>query len=822
MRQRLYTFVSIAGITIGTAACVLMVQYVSFELSYDKFHQDSNGIYRVPEQNYLSGGKPDYIDACSPPALGPALQKDFPEVVGCVRLKPVYDGAILSYRDRAFKEEKLFYADSNFFSFFTFPLLAGNAASVLSRPGCVVLTEAAAGKYFGDRDPVGQIIRMDGSENLLVTGVAASLPENTHLKFQGLISMSTLGRREEEKGTLLRNNWEWYNFFSYIKLSGKADAERLANKLPAFTEKYKGESMRANNYKARFLLQPLEDIHLNTSMSYEVEKHTNRVQIYMLLIAAIFILVIAWINHVNFITAKALNRGKEVSLRKAIGALRWQLIGQFLLESVFLNLLACLLAIGLCYVVWPAFKEFTGKPMTFSLWLDSWPGMVLFSLLLSGILATALHAAFVLSSFKSAVSGKSNGSGIASGAGNALLTRKSLVVVQFALSVIVIAGTLIIQRQLKFMEDHDLGVNIGQKMIIPFPLLKDTVFNGKMQVFRDKLEAYPFVEQVSVSSAIPGQQIIDGTGDVERAGVKPASNTSYSLNWVDEHFLDIYNIKLIAGRNFSGKYDGESGSVIINQAAMKTLGFRGGDEAVGQKLLVRDDEKIIIGVVKDFHQESLKENIEPIVFMGDKRNLSYFTVQMSSGTGSVSGAGLTEGSISSGNSVEGTGDLPRLIATARQNFTVLFPGNPFEYFFLDSYFERQYKGDEQFKTVFQLFAILTIVIACLGLLGLAALSVTQRTREIGIRKVLGASITGLAALLARDFVKLVLIGVLLAAPLAWYLMNRWLQEFAYRINIEWWMLAVAGLLVVMIALLTVSFQSVKSALANPVKSLKVE
>lgn len=790
-KQRAVTLIGIAGITIGIAAYMLMVQYASFELSYDDFHENAGRVYRVPEQNYLSDGSLDFIDASSPPALGPALANDFPEITSYVRLKPVYGGAVVSFRDQAFKEEKLFYADPSFFSFFSFPLLSGDPATALTQPNSIILTEDIAGKIFGNQDPVGKVVQLDGAENLVVTGVAETLPENTHLKFQALISMSTLARAETAKGEEIDNNWSWYNFFTYVMLSPSADVGSIKDKLPGFIREHKGRDMQENSYSASLLLQPLQDVHLNTSMSYEIEKHTSRRQVNILLIAAVFILVIAWINHVNFAAGKATIRANEVRLRRVAGASRWQLVKQFLLESVFQNIFAFLLALLLCYLVWPFFQNLTGDRVEFSVWGYSSQGILLFSLLVGGIFLTAFYPAVILSAFNAA-SGKND----LLAARKEPLIRKGLVIVQFTLSIAVIICTLAIHRQLKFMEGHDLWVDVGEKIVIPFPSVADSTSDASMHVFKDQLEDYPFIRDVSLSSAIPGEQIVDGTGDVERTGIKPAPGTFYSLNWVDKDFLHIFNIKLIAGKNFSDNSSANARSVIINEMALKALGFKSAEKAIGQQLLVREAEKTIIGVIRDFHQESLKEPIESILLLGEQRNLSYFTLQAASG------------------------DLSRSLEIARQNFDEFFPGNPFEYFFLDNYFDLQYAADRKFTVAFQLFTILTITIACFGLLGLAAFTAERRTREIGIRKVLGASVASIISLLSGNFIRLVLIAFVIAVPPAWYIINRWLQDFAYRIELEWWMFALAGLLAVMIALLTVSFQSVKTALTNPVKSLR--
>lgn len=791
LRHKLFSLINILGLAIGMAACLLILQYVHFELSYDTFHRNGKDIYRVPVEYYLANGQRDYIEAAAPPAMGPTLKQDFPEVADMARI--FADNVIMTYQNTRFWEEKIYYADPSFLSVFSFPLINGDARTALSEPNTLVLTESAARKYFGKDEPVGKIIQLDGQQNLLVTGVLQDVPVNSHLQFSALISFATLEQREQGNLYSHGNDWGWYNFFTYLRLKPQVNADRFAAKLPAFIQKYQGEDMRAKNYGLRLFLQPLSDIQLNNTVSYEKDVRGNRQAVYFLAVIALFIVVIAWVNYVNLSTARAAERAKEVGIRKVVGSTRLQLIQQFLLESVLINLIAVTVAVFLAYALLPFFGSLVGKNIPFTFWQDERFTLLSLGLLLTGTVASAFYPAFVLSSFKPVRVLKGN-----TLVGNqGIWLRRSLVVVQFAASVALIIGTLVVYRQLQFMRRQELGVNIDQTLIIRGPQIQDSTYATGKFTFQTELLRHPGVRSVTFSNQVPGEEVTNTAGNVHRKGEK-GKEGNYSLVWIDYNFIPAYQLKMVAGRNFSAQFGTDRQAVVLNETAVRALGFRTAQAALNQVVIVRNQEKTVVGVVKDYHQRSLQNRHEPMVFIGDLSRAEYFSIK-----------------INSANSRE-------VIAAVKSNYEVRFPGNPFEYFFLDEYFAQQYQADQQFGQAFAFFAGLAIFVACLGLFGLASFTTAQRTKEIGVRKVLGASVADILLLLSKDFIRLLVIAFLVAVPVAWYVMHQWLQNYAFRTDLTWWLFALPALLVLFIALLTVSFQAIKAAVANPVKALRSE
>ncbi|QHT70439.1 FtsX-like permease family protein [Rhodocytophaga rosea] len=787
LRHKTFSLINVLGLTIGMAACLLIMQYVCFELSYDSFHQNKDRIYRIPVEFFLANGQRDYIDADSPPILGPTLQQDFPEIADYVRLHWMY-GAVISYQNVTYREERIYYAEHSFLNLFSYPLREGNPRTALTEPNTVVLTEATARKYFGSENPVGKHIQLDGKRNLQVTGILHDIPKNSHLQFDLLVSLATMAQIEKEN----LKSWGWYNFFTYILLKPQVNAKAFEAKLPAFMEKYQGKDMREKNYRSALIMQPLQDIHLNDTISYEVEKIGNRQAIYFLAIIALFIVVIAWVNYINLSTAKATERAREVGIRKVIGSTRKQLIGQFLLESVLMNLIASVSAVFLAYLASPFFHTLLGKDIPFSFWQNIPFVLTMAGMLVTGMFVSAFYPAFVLSSFKPIRVLKGN---IITG-NQGIWLRKSLVVFQFAASVTLIIGTLVVYQQLQFMRQQDLGLNVDQTLVLRAPQIRDSTFRTGKFTFKTELLRNPSIRSATFSNYVPGEEITD-TGNVRRKGEKDKEG-NYSFFWVDYDYIPAYDMEIVAGRNFSSAFATDKQAVILNKTAVQTIGFSTAQEAINQIIIVRNEEKTIVGVVKDYHQRSLRNRHEPIVFIGDLSRSLYFSLKVS------------------------PTNLSQTIDAIQETFETRFPGNPFEYFFLDEYFNRQYQTDQQFGQTFAFFASLAIFIACLGLFGLASFTTTQRTKEIGVRKVLGASVPDILLLLSKDFLRLILIACVIAIPVAWVVMHQWLESYAFRINLQWWLFALPGILIIGIAIVTVSFQSMRAALADPVKSLRNE
>jgi putative ABC transport system permease protein len=548
LRHKLFSSLNILGLAIGMAACLLLMQYVSFELSYDSFHENKDRIYRIPVEFYLANGQRAFIEAGGPPALGPALKQDFPEVAEYTRLNWIYDGSVISYRNVRFREERIYYAEPAFLRMFSYPLLKGNSQTALNEPNTIVLTESTARKYFGKEEPLAKINSMDGKQNLLVTGILKDIPATSQLQFGAIISFATLAKSEN------MNNWGWYNFFTYIQLKPNVHAKDFEAKLPAFMEKHQGEDMREKNYRSALILQPLSDIHLDNTVSYEVEATGNRQAIYFLAIISLFIVLIAWVNYVNLSTAKATERAREVGIRKVIGSTRKQLIGQFLLESVIMNLIAAAIAVFIAYLALPFFQTLVGKNIPFTFWQNIPFLLAMAGVLVTGMFVSAFYPAFVLSSFKPVRVLKGN----MSQGNQGIWLRKSLVVFQFAASVALIIGTLVVYRQLQFMRQQDLGLNVDQTLVIRAPQIRDSTYVTGKFTFKTEVLRHPNIHSAAFSNCVPGEEITD-TGNVRRKG-QQGKEGNYSFFWIDYDYIPAYEMEIVAGRNFSKEFGTDKAS----------------------------------------------------------------------------------------------------------------------------------------------------------------------------------------------------------------------------------------------------------------------
>lgn len=785
-RRKGFSILNILGLSIGLASALLILQYVKDELSYDDFHENANDIYRV-QYDFFRDGSNVFECATAFPKVAPAMKQDFPEVANACRLFLRYGGGVIRYGDISIKEDNVFTADQSFFEIFSYPLISGNRATALKEPNTAVVEEQTAKKYFGNEDPIGKRIRFGNQEDYEITGVMRS-PENSHLKFTFLFSYPTLTRII---GNDFEEAWGWYDFYNYVLLKPGSDPKALEAKFPEFIKKYGGEDDAG---KTVFRLQHLPDIHLYSNLIQEARVNGNGRSVYFLMVIASIILVIAWVNYVNLATARATERAKEVGVRKSIGAAKSQLMLQFLSESFIVNIASVVLAILLLILAIPFFNTLSGKELTISILSDIyfWFSIIVFFLL--GSLFSGMYPAFVLSSFhpvkvlKGAVKGSREG----------LFLRKGLVVLQFAASVGLIAGTLIVYQQLKFMEQRDLGIDIEHSLVVNGPgVVYDSLYKSQVNAFRNELLRHPSITKVAGSTEIPGN-LIYWTNGGRRIGGDQESTIMYRIG-VDYEFFDAYKNKFLAGRGYHPSYTADSASIVLNRKAVEVLGFASAEEAVGGKVRIGRDTLTVIGVIENYHQEGLKSDFRQTAFSYQAAPREYFTLKISSA------------------------DLSQTLAFAKEKFTAAFPGNPFNYFFLDNFFTRQYQQENQFGKVFTFFAVLAIGVASLGLFGLASFTAAQRTKEIGIRKVLGSSVSSIFLLLSRDFLKLVVIANFIAIPFIWWLMDSWwLNQFAFRIDIGAWIFVLATIITTGIALFTVSYQSISAATANPVKSLRYE
>jgi putative ABC transport system permease protein len=675
---------------------------------------------------------------------------------------------------------------------FGYKTLAGATTGALRDLNTTVLTETAARKYFGNENPIGKTIFLDKTNPFKVTAVVADPPPNTHLKFDILIPWANL---VHDQGPNVNTVWFWDGFFNYIRVRPGTDPAILEKKIAGMVQSKWGAEMQKTHDGMVIHLQPLSDIHLYSHYMAEAEVNGDGNGVNFLLIIAVFIIVIAWINYINLATARAVERAREVGVRKVLGSLRRQLIGQFLFESLLINGFAVVLAFLIILSCLPLFNFITGHELNFSLLKDTGFWLMLGGLFLTGTLLSGGYPAFVLSSFRPVAVLK----GRLAKTGHGVLLRQSLVVVQFIASVILMVGTFAVYRQLDFMQHQDLGVKIDQTLVLIGPAVLDSTYDKKVAAFKNETLRIPGVQQMTLSTEVPGAKVGWNAGGIRLVNSDPTTGNQYRVIGVDQDFLNVYGLRLLSGRNFSPGLS-DSSSVLFNEAAVKELGFRKPEEVINQRIEFWGKQYTIVGVVSNHHQESLRQDYDAHVFRFFPDANSYYSLKLAT---------------SSNN-------WPELVATVQKQYRNFFPGNPFEYFFLDQHFAEQYKADRQFGRTFGLFAGLAIFVSCMGLLGLAAFVTTQRTKEIGIRKIVGASLSRILLLLTRDFLKPLIIAFVLAIPLTWWLLHQWLENFAFRMHIDPWIFILPILLVLAIALLAVSSQTLRAASANPANSLRSE
>jgi len=802
IKRKGYSTLNILGLAIGITCCLLIFQYVAFEKSYDKFPPKAGQIVRLRLDSYHQG-QLQWKSATVYPAFGPTMKKDFPEVEEFCRLIDANGLFSNDERNIKFSEEKGYYADPSALSMLDIQLTKGNSKSALNGPDKILLSENTAKKYFGTEDPMGKKLVYrdpDYTRTLEVTGVFKEFPANSHLIIHHLLSYSTLGsilRQLGDTSNATETAWGWYDFYVYLQLKPGTDRKKLESKFPAFCDRYinSQEWAKANNVRAEIHMLPLADIHLYSNYNQEAEVNGNGQSVYFLFLIAFFIIGIAWINYINLATARSLERAREVGVRKVMGAVRRNLIVQFLVESFLINLIAFLLALSVAYLITPSFNQMIGRAgdSGFSFPARYWIGSAL--VFLSGCMLSGLYPAFVLSGFQpvSVLKGlfKSTASGLA--------LRKGLIVTQFVISLVLIAGTIIVFQQVSFMRNQKLGVNINQTLVLDGATsLTDSLYRSQFQSFKNDLLNINGVRNVAASSIVMGKEIYWTNSSRRLGSDNQGSVTLYNIG-VDYDFIPSFGLQVKAGRNFSKDFPtDERGGVLLNEAAARLLGFTDFNKAVNEKFFSAGDTVSLLGIVSNYHHQGLQKAIDPMIFRLRPNSRGAYSLKIESR------------------------NMASTIASVRQAWNKFFPADPFNYYFLDELFDKQYRADQLFGKIFGLFATLAIIIACFGLLGLSAYNVLQRTREIGIRKVLGASVRSILFLLSKAFLLLVLIAFVVAVPVTWFVMNKWLQDFAYRINIQVWVFVLAGALAIIIALLTIGLQALKAAVANPVKSLRTE
>ena len=784
-KQFLFTTINIGGLALGLACCLTIFLLLQDEFSYDSWHENADRIVRVVEDLQTSGKL--LHQGVSAPPMGPALVRDFPEVESMMRLR--FGSLLLNHADRRFQEDGLLVVDSTMFKLFSFEVLEGDPVTALREPYCMALSKSMAQKYFGDVSPIGKALSDELGRTWRITAVVADPPENTHLQFDGLISFQTL----RTPGDRLDEQWFSNGYQTYLLLQEGADLKALQDKIPAFLDRHEiGINSGNGSGYVQLPLIPLKDIRHSSGPYGGFGAIGGKVYLYAAAIVAIFILVIACINFINLATARSVRRAREVGVRKAIGAHRIQLIRQFLTEAFLTTIAAFLLAMLLFALMLPGINEFTEKALSLGDLFQAYNMLALAGILLAVTLVSGGYPAIILSGFQPVRVLKGNFSNVGQGA----RLRKTLVVFQFAVSMLLIVGTIVVIRQMDFLRQQDLGYVQEQMLIVNFN--GDRIVRQQEDLLKRRFAAIPDVVGVSISRAIPGSGLSNLFTEVrlDNGEIRPASLNYY---FVDEDFLDTYEIELLAGRNFSPEMSTDSSeSMIINEAMLREFGWQTPESALGKEMSTFQRPMKVIGVIRDFHYRSLHAGVEPLGLFINPGSSRYMTLKIR------------------------TANMAAVLADIEREWSVLAAHRPYEASFLDDHFNRQYRSEEQLGQLFQVFALLAILIACLGLFGLTAFSIQQRQKEIGVRKVLGATSSQIMLLLSGDLLRLLAIAFVIAAPLAWLMMDNWLAEYAYRIELSPMIFIVAGFLGMLIAGLTVSYQVGKAALVNPVHLIRYE
>ncbi|MFD2571040.1 ABC transporter permease [Spirosoma soli] len=794
-KDKTFTLINVVGLATGLAVALLIIQYVRFELSYENTHPLADRIVRLT-LDYMNGGTVDAQDTETNPPLGDKVKREMNEVVNYTRAYPIGEPSVtVQIGEKYFLVNKVYAVDSSFFSMFNYPLLRGSRTNLFTRPRQVVLTRSMALTYFNTLDVLGKTLKIPRSEsNVLfdVVGVVPDSPANTHLKFDMLFSYPTMlsdfGERED--------NWDGNNTLTYVQLADNASYEGFTKSLVALNDRLASEKKMRNH---RVIGQKLGDIHLYSHKNFETEPNGDARSVYFLLGVALLVLVSAFVNYVNLTTAKALDRAREVGMRKVVGSTQGQIQAQIFTETVLVNLVAGILAVGLVAALRPVFVDVAGLPKGFTVFEDMFFWESVGAFLALSIILSGFYPAFVLSSFNPVTVLKGNFSRSAKGT----LLRKSLVVFQFAVTLILLVQTFVVYRQVNFLREQNLGVNIDRTLVVKAPVGNNA--QKDYGTFRQMLLNQSQVKAVSLSGTVPGMgstQMSTTTG-INLSDVVKKTSYNYYLTQIDTSFIGLMDIKLLAGKNFDattrpGFSDTTDRQLIVNEETIRLWGIPTPEEAIGKRVDLWGHKATIRGVVKNYHYESPKAAYIPIIHVYSPNFDSFASVKFAGG------------------------NAKDQLATLKKVYEASFPYSPFSYFFMDSEYDKQYKADDRFQQVFGALTGFAILISCLGLFGLATFTVSKRTKEIGIRKVIGASTTNLMVLLSKDFIRTVLVSILIGLPITYFLVKNWLANYAARIELSWWLFAVPALFILLLVLLSVGSKTIATALMNPVKSLRSE
>ncbi len=788
LKNSSFSLINIFGLAAGITAFLLIFSYVRYEKSYDRQHQLSERIYRLRYERSSAEGESVRFASCCPPAAI-RIRELYPEVEMIARVFR-YRATVI-FGDRKFYEERMFFAEPQIFDVFDIGMVTGDPSSGISSANTAFISESCARKYFGSSDPMGQTINVDREMSFVVTGIFRDFPGNSHIKMDIMLSWPNL---LTHYGPDIEMSWGDTGFFTYLVLNQSADPQVFEEKLRDLVEKDFGEVLRYYKLTLDLKVQPLTDIHLNSSFMQELEVNGNRDTVTLLSIIAFFILIIAWVNYINITTARSMTRAKEVGLSKAVGSSRMQLMSRFFVETVLVNFAAMAISMVFIAAAWPSFSDFTGIPSADAPWQQGWFWITSIVLFACSVVLSGTYPVLVLTSFKT--SETLRGRYVSSGSG--IVVRKALVTFQFVMAISLITCTILVFRQVEFFRKQDRGIETRNVLAVRAPRVRDEAFGNKLLTFKEELLKNQAIEMFSVGTEVPGRQILWDAGGIFRVGSDQSKN--YQIIGMDYDYLPLLGAEIVAGRNFDRSFS-DSSSLILNETAVRWMGFESPEEAVNQKVNYWGNIYSVAGVVKDYRQQSPKEEFEPHIFrfMPHGRDVrGFFMIRYLAGNEK---------------------QVTELVSSRYAEF---FPDNPFDYFFLDDYYEQQYHQERLLGSVFGIFALLAVIITCLGILGLTSFMMLQKKKEISIRKVVGSDTTDIIALFSRDFVVLITVSFIISAPLCWLWVTGWLRNYPVKMDISAWSFIVPFLVALAIALVTIGLLVRSTALESPARNLRVE
>jgi len=788
LKNKLYSLINIIGLAAGITSFLLILIYVKYEKSYDSFHKNSNRIYRLRYERSSAEGESVKFASCCPPAAL-RIRELYPEVETIARIFR-YRATVI-FGERKFYEERMYFAEPQIFEVFDFKLIAGDSAKGISNANCAFISDAYSKKYFGETNPLGRTIIVDKEMSFVITGIFRNIPGNSHLNFDILLSWPNL---ITHYGPDIESSWGDTGFFTYFILRPDVNPAEFEEKLKTLVERDFGEVLKSYKLTCDLKVQPLTDIHLKSHFMQELDVNGNIDTVIFLNIVAFFILIIAWVNYINITTARSLTRATEVGLSKVAGASRGQLIGQFFVETFLVNLTAFITSLVLLLLLFPLFCNLSGISSDYALWKEGWFWLTFSALFFLSVLLSGIYPVFVLTSFKASEVIK--GKYIHSRGG--ILIRKALVVVQLLMAISLITCTIFVFSQVRFLQNRDKGISISDILAVRAPRVRDAAFGSKLLSFREELIKNQIITKFSVGTEVPGRQILWDAGGIFRVGSDQSKN--YQIVGIDYDYLDLLEAKIIAGRSFDRSFS-DSSSLILNEKATKWMGFGSPGEAVNQMVNYWGKIYTIVGVVKDYRQQSPKDAFEPHIFrfMPHGRDIRGFFIMK-----------IFPGSEKS------------VLKLVGEKYMEFFPDNPFVYFFLDEYYEQQYKNEKLMGNVFGAFALLSIIVTCLGVFGLTSFLMLQKTKEISMRRVVGSSVLGIILLFSRDFVRITLIAFIIAVPLCYYWLSEWLKTFETKMEISVLNFVIPFVLTLVFSLITIGLIVARTASLSPSENLRNE